>query len=66
MKIGNLEIRWHKHQWQKQILAEFRNEFGQYTLKIGEVCVKPNCKAGYYRSVYSIECSNKPEAYKID
>lgn len=65
MKIGKLNILWHKHKWEKAILHEGDAVYG-YFLKVAEKCIAPDCREGYYRSVYYIYCKNRPLAYKVD
>lgn len=65
MKIGNFWIEHHKHKWEKVILAEYRNEHGKYVIKVGEKCSSKDCHAGYYKSIYYVECENEPKAFHV-
>jgi hypothetical protein len=66
MKIGNLRIIWHKHKWEKVIINEHKNSFGNVVLKVAEKCTSSDCTLGAYRSVYYISCKNAPEAFRIE
>ncbi len=66
MRIGNIVIEHHKHNWIKVILSEYVSEHGTHRLEIAEKCSDPQCKSGYYRSRFTISCKVKPEAYFVD
>lgn len=66
MKIGPFEFKWHKHEWSDEILAEYENEHGGYSVKLAKVCIAPACDLGYYKAVVWIECKSKPQVYKVD
>ncbi len=52
MKIFNFDIKYHKHSWYWRVDKPFRNEFGNYSVKIMKTCI---CNPGYFADVLYIE-----------